>query len=267
MMYFIQKHYDSSITYQYIIIILLPGKVGDIIYIGHSMGTTEFFVLSSTAPQAAKNVKLMIALAPSAYTTHMRSPIRYLTPFVNDFQWIADHLGVNELLPNHKAYKFLAYECEKNHTKKICENILFVLCGFDKEEFNIEQLPTVLSHDPAGTSTKTVLHYAQEIKNEGKFQEYDYGPDGNMIEYGMPTPPQYKLINIKRPIYLMYAENDILASPIDVERLAKKLTNLVGMYKVPLDVFNHIDFIFGKDAYNLVYEPIIKVMRNFTDSY
>ncbi|XP_018568985.1 lipase 3-like [Anoplophora glabripennis] len=241
------------------------GKLGDIIYIGHSMGTTEFFVLSSLLPQVAKNVKLMIALAPAAYTTHMRSPIRYLAPFVNDFKWLADHLGLNELLPNYKFYKFLAYACERNHSKKICENILFVLCGFDKEEFNIQQLPTILSHDPAGASTKTVLHYAQEIKNQGNFQEYDYGTAGNMIEYGTPTPPQYKLSNIKRPIYLMYAENDFFASPIDVERLARKLTNLVATYKVPLNVFNHIDFIFGKDAYNLVYKPILKVMRNFTD--
>ncbi|KAJ8928191.1 hypothetical protein NQ314_019254 [Rhamnusium bicolor] len=240
------------------------GKLGDIIYIGHSMGTTEFFVLSSVLPQIAKNVKLMIALAPAAYTTHIRSPIRYLAPFVSDLEWLAMHLGINELLPNNKIFRFLAYECEKHNSKKICENLLFVLCGFNRDEFNIEIIPTVVSHDPAGTSTKTALHYAQEVKNEGKFQQYDYGPAGNMIQYGTPTPPQYKLENIKRPIFLMYAENDILASAIDVQRLSRKLTNLVGMYKVPLDIFGHVDFIFGKDAYNLVYKPLLKVMRNFT---
>lgn len=61
-------------------------RPGDIIYIGHSMGTTMFFVLSSLRPQVAKNVKLMVALAPVAYMTHVRSPIRYLSPFVYDIQ-------------------------------------------------------------------------------------------------------------------------------------------------------------------------------------
>lgn len=59
---------------------------GEIIYIGHSMGTTMFFVLSSVRPQVAKNVKVMVALAPVAYMTHIRSPIKYLAPFVFDFQ-------------------------------------------------------------------------------------------------------------------------------------------------------------------------------------
>lgn len=61
-------------------------KPGEIIYIGHSMGTTMFFVFSSLRPQIAKNVKGMVALAPVAYMTHIRSPIRYLTPFVFDIQ-------------------------------------------------------------------------------------------------------------------------------------------------------------------------------------
>lgn len=61
-------------------------RSGDIIYIGHSMGTTMFFILSSMRPQIAKNVKVMVALAPVAYMTHVRSPIRYLTPFVYDIQ-------------------------------------------------------------------------------------------------------------------------------------------------------------------------------------
>lgn len=61
-------------------------KPGEIIYIGHSMGTTMFFVFSSTLPEVAKNVQIMVALAPVAYMTHLRSPIRYLSPFVYDFQ-------------------------------------------------------------------------------------------------------------------------------------------------------------------------------------
>ncbi|XP_044254846.1 lipase 3-like [Tribolium madens] len=242
-------------------------KPGEIIYVGHSMGTTMFFVLASTKPQVAKNVKLMVALAPVAYMTHVKSPIRYLSPFAYDFEWLARYLGLNQFLPNNKIMKFLGYDCELlKIDKEICEDVIFTLCGFDKEEFNEELLPVVLSHDPAGSSTKTVLHYSQEIKYDGKFQQYDYGPDGNKIKYGTLTPPQYKLLNIKVKTYLMYALNDFLASYIDVIRLSQNLTNNVGMYQVPLESFNHVDFLFGKHAAKLVYKPLMKVLQNYSEA-
>lgn len=75
-------------------------------------------------------------------------------------------------------------------------------------------LPVVLGHAPAGSSTKTVIHYAQEIHHDGDFIEFDYGPDGNLIKYGTTTPPLYNLTNINVPTYFMYAENDWLANPI-----------------------------------------------------
>lgn len=75
-------------------------------------------------------------------------------------------------------------------------------------------MPVVLGHVPAGTSTKTVIHYAQEIHHDGNFQQFDYGSNGNRIKYGQLTPPFYKLDKIKTPIYIMYANNDWLASYI-----------------------------------------------------
>lgn len=240
------------------------GKAGQILYIGHSMGTTMSFVLSSVLPQVAKNIKLIVSLAPTAFMTHLTSPVKYLAPFTNDLNWIATNLGINQFNPNHKVLKFLAYGCEtKNYTKKICENILFVIAGFNEKEFNLTMLPKVFSHDPAGTSTKTVIHYAQEIKADGNFQQFDYGPKGNMQKYGTLNPPLYKLANIKRPVFLMYAENDRVTSYVDVKRLSQNLTELAGIYKVPSDTFGHIDFIFGINAYEYVYKPLLKVLQKY----
>nr|CAI5829897.1 unnamed protein product [Callosobruchus analis] len=240
-------------------------QLGELIYVGHSMGTTMFFVFSSLLPQAAKNVKLMVALAPVAYMTHIRSPIRYLAPFSSDIDWIVKHLGFNQFLPSNRILKFLEYDCELFQIdRSVCENLIFTLCGFDKKEFNAEILDVVLSKEPAGTSTKTVVHYAQEIQHSGDFQQFDYGVDGNMIEYGTKTPPLYNISNIKRPIYMMYGQNDWLANIIDIRRLAENITTLVDIYKVQMDSFNHVDFLFGKDAEKLVYNPLIKVIRNYT---
>lgn len=61
-------------------------KTGEIIYIGHSMGTTMFFVYSSLYKNATRTVKMMVALAPVAFMSEVQSPIRYLAPFANDIE-------------------------------------------------------------------------------------------------------------------------------------------------------------------------------------
>jgi lysosomal acid lipase/cholesteryl ester hydrolase len=47
----------------------------DLYYIGHSMGTSMFFVLTSTLPEYNAKVRLMTALAPIAYMAFVKSPI------------------------------------------------------------------------------------------------------------------------------------------------------------------------------------------------
>jgi hypothetical protein len=37
----------------------------------------------------------------------------------------------------------------------------------------------------------------------------------------------------------------------------------VANYKVPLDTFSHQDFVYGKDAYSLVYPEILKNMAKY----
>lgn len=76
--------YDLPAAFDYVVNV--TRKPGEIVYIGHSMGTTMFFVFSSSLPHLAKNIKVMVALAPVVYMTHIKSPIRYLSPFVYDFQ-------------------------------------------------------------------------------------------------------------------------------------------------------------------------------------
>lgn len=78
---------------------------------------------------------------------------------------IVRFFGANEFLPQNKIIRFLAkYGCEMTDAERyICENTVFVLCGFDKSQYNATLMPVIFGHTPAGTSTKTVVHYAQEI--------------------------------------------------------------------------------------------------------
>ena len=84
-------------------------------------------------------------------------------------------------------------------TQGVCESALFLLCGFDEPQLNKTLLETIMHHTPAGTSTKTVIHYIQEIKSK-KFLHYDYGKDGNLEHYGQEVPPEFDIKAVKTPI-------------------------------------------------------------------
>lgn len=115
---------------------------------------------------------------------------------------------------------------------------------------------------PAGASTNQIIHYSQGIRS-GKFRQFDHGLVKNLIEYKQRRPPQYNLNNIRSPVVLHYASNDWLAEPVDVEKLAKNLPNLVGKYLVSDPKFNHLDFVFAIDVKALLYDRIFHILRLF----
>lgn len=92
------------------------------------------------------------------------------------------------------------------------------------------------------------------------FRQYDYGPEGNMIQYGQLLPPEYNLDLITAPFYLFYSQNDIVNSEQDVEYLFKQLKN-AKKFLIQDPDFNHIDFLFAKDAPKLVFEKAIAILE------
>ena len=53
-------------------------------YVGHSMGTTGFMVMMNSKPEYGEKVIMANFLAPVAYMENTISPIRTITPFVDD---------------------------------------------------------------------------------------------------------------------------------------------------------------------------------------
>lgn len=98
----------------------------------------------------------------------------------------------------------------------------------------------------------------------GNFQYFDYGSHENKKRYGQETPPHYDLENVTVPVALFYATNDWLAGPQDVAKLFEKLhKSSIGMFKVPYENFNHVDFMWGNDAPKLVYSKLIEIMERY----
>ncbi|XP_022116482.2 lipase 3 [Pieris rapae] len=234
-------------------------------YVAFSQGTTAFWVMTSLKPEYNEKFTAMHAMAPIAYVGNIRSPvIRAVAPFTNSLETILKLIGANEILPNGNLNKLAGEKLciEEAITQSLCTNLLFLFCGFDVEQLNKTMLPVVMGHTPAGASTRQFIHFGQLYKS-GKFSYFDHGWLANRRTYGSFRPPTYNISSIKVPIFLHYADNDWLSTPKDVDRLFKELKSVVGKYRVPLDNFNHLDFVFANDAKKLIYDRIIRIMAQF----
>ena len=87
----------------------------DILYVGHSMGTTTLMVMANTRPDMMKHIKLANLFAPIAYVGHMISPLRLIAPFGNQIKVRTDI--------------YIASTHEKGHHEK---NVLYFIIFFWK---------------------------------------------------------------------------------------------------------------------------------------
>ncbi|KAG5306211.1 LIP3 Lipase, partial [Acromyrmex insinuator] len=230
-------------------------------YIGHSIGSTVSYVMATERPEITRMVRIIISLAPAAILKRVTTPLRLISIFLENIQELLQLLGINEILPISSTYSLTKSICNIN--KEICANGLFFFCGFDREQLNNTLLSTFLSHNPAGTSIKMVLHLHQ-IVNSGKFCQYDYGRMKNLQIYNTSEPPDYNLANITTPFALFYAENDPISTVPDVKELISLLPNIVDEYTVPFPKFNHLDFVLATDAPRLVYNRLLKVLKTIS---
>ncbi|XP_029158373.1 lipase member K-like isoform X1 [Nylanderia fulva] len=230
-------------------------------YIGHSKGTSAFYIMAIHRPKIARMIKMMINTGPAVFVDHMKSPLRPILYLIKEFQSILRVLFHDELFPeyvNNILKTLLGCNLSFYQAELCANNFLFIPFGYNPEQLNLTNLPFIVSHMPVTTSLKTVVHIAQIIQS-GTAREYDYGATKNLLIYKSVEPPEYDLSKVAVPIALYYGKNDLFVDPIDVKRLYNALPNVIDIYELPN--FNHMDFIFAKDAPKLLYERVLKFMK------
>eukprot|EP00794_Sanderia_malayensis_P012754 gene12754-14061_t len=234
-------------------------KQSELFYVGHSQGTLIAFAEFGRNPDLAKKIKGFFALAPVTTTGHIKGAIKVLSYFTPEVEALLKILGIHDFAPSDWLIKLLAETvCEGKFIDKVCADIIFLICGFDTANLNETRLPVYVSHTPAGTSTKDVIHFAQMVRSN-KFQAYDYGQDGNKKHYNQATAPLYSVSASNVPTAIFTSENDWLADPTDVATLKPQIRNLI--FSKHLEKWNHLDFIWGDTAYQVIYPEIIKLMK------
>lgn len=233
-------------------------------YVGFSQGTTASLSLLSLRPEYSRILRPVALMAPVAFVSNVKSPIKYLAPFEPVFF----KLG-GEFLPSDSLIdRFAKIFCEE--TDVICRNIIFLLGGFDNKHLNNTRVPVYVSYIPSPTSSWDVCHWAQNILSK-RFARFDYGKAGNIENYGREVPPDYPLENIPSDakIALFRGINDYLSTNVDVQNLKrvfhKSNVTLIEDYIVPEKMWAHTDFVYGTEAGRLVYHRLIQILNAHTE--
>ena len=252
-----------------------------IAYVGHSQGATQAFAALSAAPELQQYISICIALGPAIYVRYTSSvPLLLLAQMQAD--QLFDLLGRYEILPARKTTAdIFGQVCRASPLA--CVSILTAICGFNENNLNMTRLPIYVEYAPSGTSVKNVAHWAQLIRKSAEeraflFRRYDYGSvcvstggaprNCNMKMYGMVTPPSFNLSALTDvPLAIFSGVQDILADPVDVERLLEALPPGAVVYTQSELSFQHIDFTWGLSSAERIYPAVLRLLREYHHGY
>jgi len=264
--------YWQLIDYDYMAAIDLPTMINyalsvsgesSLVYVGHSQGTLMGFAGFPENEELTSKVNLFIALAPVAYVYNVESPLLDFMADLDLALWL-QFFGEESFLPDNWVSQLIGGTlCLID--PYVCEDIVFLLCGWDISNMNKTRVPIYMEHTPAGTSVRNMLHWSQGIA-EGMFQKFDYGTQGNIQHYNSTTPPQYLLQKVTSPpVAIFTGTKDILADPNDVQNLVNQLpVSNKPIFTLNEPTYNHLDFVWGENAYKLIYPDVVALAKKYS---
>jgi len=243
------KDLKSSISY-----IKEETNKSKIILVVHSQGGSIFFSAASKNPSFFNaNVQSIIALAPAVFINHSSNKFFHAVSSLN-LESLISHLPKVGLV-DVAGYNVLSFAvCKLSGIKFQSFAELVMSKNMDAE--NLDRVPVLISHYPAGVNMKNVIHFVQ-LFTSGKFQAYDYGEKENLFRYGTTTPMEYPLDNYSSKVrtHLIAGSLDETVPAMDLERLCNELGTNCNTFDI-LEGYTHYSFLIGKG-----YEHIEKLIQ------
>ncbi|KPI95464.1 Lipase 1 [Papilio xuthus] len=258
-----QGNYDVPAVIDYVLNVTSELKL---FYIGHSQGTTDFFIMASLRPEYNSKIYLSIQLAPIAWFKYINSPIlKFIAQFSPLLKSYFDAFGVGELLARGQLIHIIVEYLCQIAPQEVCGTALGLTTGLVKDSIRSSTLSVAFGHLLVGVSAKTLAHFGQLILSK-KFERYNEGKTGNLKRYGTEKTPEYNVTNISSPVLLICSQNDWVSSLKDANELSSRLSNLVEAYIVPNIYWSHNNHLWGKDAQKLVFKKILDYLHRYSNN-
>ncbi|KXZ43315.1 hypothetical protein GPECTOR_94g637 [Gonium pectorale] len=226
----------------------------------------------------ADEIERAVLMAPVAVAKHISSiPLLAMAAMNTDDMFSL--MGLHEFLPSQELIAALEGRlCVAQ--PYLCVSFLTSIAGYNPDNLDNARLPIYLRFTPAGTSVQNMAHWAQVAAGVWGFVRrnvrarapntmsfFDYGTDCaswtgrcNQLQYGRMTPPLYNLTAIRTPLAVISGSQDTLAAPLDVEYLLESLGPGVAKLVKNLDSYDHLDFIWGINAKDLLYSDVLRFL-------
>lgn len=228
-------------------------------YIGFSQGTAQAFGSLAIHPKLNHQVNVFIALAPAMSPAGLHNGI--VDALIKASPQVLFLLfGRRSILSSATLWQEIIYP--PLFTKVIDMSLAF-LFNWRTKNISISQKLAAYPHLYSFTSTKSVVHWFQIIRNKA-FQMYDddvHPPLSLSTSSKYTKVARYPTRNIKTPIVLVYGGSDSL---VDINVMLRELPKQTIATGIPH--YEHLDFLWARDVDALVFPHVFDALDSFTDA-
>lgn len=226
-------------------------------YIGFSQGTAQAFATLAIHPLLNQKVNLFVALAPAMAPSGLGNRIvDSLMKASPDFLFLL--FGRRSILSSTTMWQTILYQ---PIYVRIIDNALSILFNWKCCNITRTQKLAAYSHLYSFTSTKSVVHWFQIIRNKN-FQFYDdeiHAPFSIVASERFYKPVKYPTRNIKTPIVLLYGDSDSL---VDINVMLRRLPPNTVAKAIP--TYEHLDFLWASDVDKQVFGHVFDALETYS---
>lgn len=222
-------------------------------YIGFSQGTAQAFATLAIHPDLNEKVNLFIALAPAMSPAGLSNGIvDALVKTSPDLLFLA--FGRKSILSSATMWQSILYP---PIFVRLIDTSLAFLFGWYSKNISAHQKLAAYPHLYSFTSTKSVVHWFQIIRNKS-FQMYDDDSSGKFSITATNRyykPAKFPTRNIKTPIVLVYGGSDSL---VDIRVMLRELPRHTIASEIAH--YEHLDFLWAQDVDKLVFPHVFEAL-------
>ncbi|KAG9942928.1 alpha/beta-hydrolase, partial [Aureobasidium melanogenum] len=226
-------------------------------YVGFSQGTAQAFATLSIHPNLNEKVNVFVALAPAMAPPGLAMGI--VSSFIKASPEVLFLLfGRKAILSSTTMWQALLYP---GIFSWVIDKSLLYLFGWHAKNITAYQKLAAYPHLFSFSSTKSVVHWLQIIRNE-TFQMFD---DEVQAPLSIASGAKYYKVakyptrNIKTPIVLVYGGSDSL---VDIKIMLKELPRHTVAKEIPH--YEHLDFLWAEDVHKLVIPHVLDALEAYS---